>query len=129
MLRKPLFWIAVIIIVVVAYVGYGRWYGRVGSPYTGKCGDGRVTFGELCDDRNTVSGDGCNETCKTEPGFTCAGMPSVCSKVATRCGDGAITPGEVCDDANDVAGDGCSSDCQLEPGYICRGVPSVCEAV
>ena len=38
------------------------------------CGDGVVYFtgGELCDDNNTVSGDGCSFDCLTiEPGFTC----------------------------------------------------------
>ena len=30
------------------------------------CGDGVVDTGELCDDRNTVSGDGCSAECRIE---------------------------------------------------------------
>lgn len=34
------------------------------------CGNGKIDEGEECDDRNTKAGDGCNETCKNEPGNT-----------------------------------------------------------
>jgi cysteine-rich repeat protein len=45
-----------------------------------KCGDG-TTQGpwEHCDDGNTNSGDGCNERCQVEFGWTCSGTPSKCS--------------------------------------------------
>jgi fibro-slime domain-containing protein len=39
------------------------------------CGNGNVEAGEDCDDGNTVSGDGCSSTCKTEAGFTCKNVP------------------------------------------------------
>jgi len=45
----------------------------------GTCGNSAVEAGETCDDGNTASMDGCNGACATEPGYTCTGMPSVCS--------------------------------------------------
>ncbi len=42
------------------------------------CGDGIVLATEKCDDGNTNAGDGCSPSCKVEPGFRCAGSPSVC---------------------------------------------------
>ncbi len=60
------------------------------------CGNGAVETGEVCDDGNTVSGDGCRADCKgTEV-----------------CGDGLKDDGEVCDDGNTVSGDGCRADCK-----------------
>ena len=35
------------------------------------CGDSMVTGAEVCDDGNTVDGDGCSSTCTLEPGYTC----------------------------------------------------------
>ncbi len=45
------------------------------------CGDGSVDVGntEACDDDNNASGDGCDNTCSVEFGFTCSGQPSVCT--------------------------------------------------
>ncbi len=42
------------------------------------CGDGIVGITEICDDGNTVAGDGCSPTCSVEPCFACAGSPSTC---------------------------------------------------
>ncbi len=42
------------------------------------CGDGVLTGGEACDDGNMGSGDGCSATCQVEPGYSCAGQPSLC---------------------------------------------------
>ncbi|MBX7149180.1 hypothetical protein K1X76_08835, partial [bacterium] len=36
------------------------------STPTPVCGNGTVEAGEQCDDRNTVSGDGCSSSCQTE---------------------------------------------------------------
>ena len=64
-----------------------------------ECGDGvhAPLGGELCDDGNTVNGDGCSATCLHED-----------------CGDGLARGDEECDDGNDVDGDGCSASCELE---------------
>ena len=66
----------------------------------GTCGNRRVDPGEVCDDGNNRSGDGCPADC-SEP-----------------CGDSVLDPDEVCDDGNTVDGDGCSADCQLRDGIF-----------
>jgi cysteine-rich repeat protein len=37
------------------------------------CGNGKVEreYGEVCDDGNSVSGDGCSQNCKVENGWAC----------------------------------------------------------
>lgn len=87
------------------------------------CGDGIKSGTEACDDGNLTNGDGCSSTCQVEPGFACAGNPSVCAPI---CGDGIRSGAEACDDGNLSNGDGCSSTCQVEPGFSCVGSPSVC---
>jgi len=66
-------------------------------PY---CGNGSVDSGEECDDGNTVSGDGCAESCLWE------------------CGNGWIDGSEQCDDWNRIDGDGCAANCMFE----CSGI-------
>lgn len=44
------------------------------------CGNGVVEGSEECDNGDTKDGDGCSSLCKIEPGWTCSGNPSVCSK-------------------------------------------------
>ena len=81
------------------------------------CGDGIVTWGDVCDDANRVSGDGCDATCSVEPDYTCVndpGGPSVCT--TPGCGDGRLDPGEECDAGasnSDTAPDTCRVDCTL----------------
>ena len=41
-------------------------------------GDGDVAPGELCDDGNLSSGDGCDAEAQVEVGYYCNGSPSVC---------------------------------------------------
>lgn len=65
------------------------------------CGDGMIGPGESCDDTNTMSGDGCSDTCQIE----------------AICGDGVLQPGEHCDDNNTMSGDGCSDVCRFE-GFV-----------
>jgi cysteine-rich repeat protein len=65
-----------------------------------RCGDKVIepTLGEVCDDGNTSSGDGCRSDCrKTEV-----------------CGDGILDAGEACDDGNTLSNDRCPSDCQVQ---------------
>ena len=69
-----------------------------------------------------AAGDGCDDKCALEPGFTCP-VPNVACRPV--CGDGALKGREQCDDGAPNAttapapGDGCDANCQLEPGWIC----------
>ena len=60
------------------------------------CGNDIVQPGEVCDDGNTVSEDGCSALCESE-----------------LCGDGVTQGGlgEQCDDANTDNADGCTNQC------------------
>jgi cysteine-rich repeat protein len=71
-------------------------FGTVGDPV---CGDDNVDTGEECDDGNSISGDGCSNTCSFE-----------------LCGDGVINEGlgEECDDGNNNPDDGCTK-CKRDP--------------
>lgn len=64
------------------------------------CGNTRMDPGELCDDGNTIAGDGCSADCRSRE----------------TCGNGVpdTIKGEECDDGNLVAHDGCSSTCGIE---------------
>ena len=84
------------------------------------CGDGINNQGgiELCDDGNTLAGDGCNGACQPEPNWNCP-PAGPCTR-AFACGDGTINPGEVCDDGNTADNDGCNSTCTVQnAGYSC----------
>ena len=43
------------------------------------CGDGLIIGNETCDDKNTISGDGCSSTCIVESGYKCKYTPSICT--------------------------------------------------
>ncbi len=89
------------------------------------CGNGILTANESCDDGNTNNGDGCNQQCEIEVGFSCEGIPSICQQ--SICGNGMVEEGaEQCDDGNQSSMDGCSATCQVENGYVCDGMPSTC---
>jgi cysteine-rich repeat protein len=64
------------------------------------CGDGVLDPGELCDDGNLASADGCRGDCAS----------------VERCGDGTLDGylGEQCDDGNALSHDGCNSRCGNE---------------
>jgi cysteine-rich repeat protein len=85
-----------------------------GKSSTGAvCGDGVIEGNEVCDDGNTIDGDGCSSTCTVE---------------GAECGNGIIETGEECDDANTDNGDGCSSVCSLEVAPGCgNGVVEIGE--
>jgi hypothetical protein len=55
-----------------------------------------MTAGELCDDGNLASGDGCDANC-----------------APTGCGNGVIDAGEDCDDGDDDDTNACPNDCIL----------------
>ncbi|MDP2341960.1 MAG: thrombospondin type 3 repeat-containing protein [Deltaproteobacteria bacterium] len=81
-----------------------------------QCGDGELWPPETCDDGDGDDDDGCSALCQVEPGFVCAGEPSVCTR---SCGDGVKTPGEACDDGNVDDDDGCSALCSIEERFVC----------
>jgi cysteine-rich repeat protein len=62
------------------------------------CGNQFLTGAEVCDDGNTVNGDGCSADCLSDE----------------TCGNAIVDPagGEQCDDGNVVDGDGCQRDCR-----------------
>lgn len=94
---------------------------------TGQCGDGMRSFGEECDDGNTIDGDGCSSECRVETGYTCEN--GTCAEItpAENCGNGVVDDGEVCDDGNTVSGDGCMSNCmRIEEGYECPPYGGMC---
>lgn len=88
------------------------------------CGDGQRGVSEQCDDGNQDNGDGCNEHCATEPGWSCD------DECMPTCGDGLLRGAEMqagrCDDGNRSGGDGCTADCNVEPGFTCGGEPYAC---
>jgi cysteine-rich repeat protein len=90
------------------------------------CGDGVLGPGEVCDDGNAQSGDGCPETCSyIEPGYVCPTSGALCERVdGGFCGDGVVEPdlGERCDDGVNGGGYGeCAPGCVLGP-YCGDGV-------
>jgi cysteine-rich repeat protein len=70
-----------------------------GACLTVSCGNGIMDSGEVCDDGNRFSGDGCSFDCESEE----------------TCGNGVVdfVVGEQCDDGNLVGNDGCEADCKL----------------
>lgn len=90
------------------FVGYTD--GRVCEFAPNPCGDGVLHPGEVCDDGNSINGDGCDNNC-----------------TATACGNGVMSAGEACDDGNANAFDGCSATCTIQSGATCSGTaPTTC---
>ncbi|CAI2368117.1 unnamed protein product [Moneuplotes crassus] len=81
-----------------------------------------------CDDGNTDNGDGCDENCNVEGGYTCTSNgASVCTPI---CGTGVVISPKECDDGNDTPGDGCDEHCNVEEGYVCTSNgTSVCTPI
>jgi cysteine-rich repeat protein len=94
--------------------------GDIDTGVDGMCGDGIIQWdlGESCDDGNAWWGDGCNEYCWVESGWSCPWPGQSCYWVGYPgyCGDGIVQwdIGEQCDDGNTWDGDGCSSWCAYE---------------
>jgi len=92
------------------------------------CGDGILAGSEICDDNNTLNGDGCDSSCNVEDGWTCTNVTLALSDCNITCGDNKIrqsnnlptgVANETCDDGNHLDHDGCNSFCQVEFGYYC----------
>lgn len=62
-----------------------------GACRTGLCGNSAVDIGEVCDDGNQMSADGCRADCRK----------------IERCGDAELDSGEACDDGNANPADSC----------------------
>lgn len=74
------------------------------------CGNNRRDPGEVCDDGNTVTGDG---TCSGD----CASTEVCGNSIVDPLGqdmDGNPVATESCDDGNRISSDGCSSTCKVE---------------
>jgi cysteine-rich repeat protein len=117
------------------------------------CGNGRLDDGEICDDGNLASGDGCRGDCRSDevcgngtldPAEQCdlgdsnADTPDARCRTdcaLARCGDGVIDPdaGEACDagDNNSAAPDAaCRPNCQPQrcaDGVVDPGAGEVCD--
>ena len=109
----------------------GAGTGGTGGEDDTYCGDGLINHaGEVCDDGNAESGDGCTATCQVEASYACPtpGMPCVST---VRCGDGRVDGTETCDDTTHtpVSGDGCDANCRLEPGYVCPVPGAACRPI
>ncbi|CAI2384272.1 unnamed protein product [Moneuplotes crassus] len=101
------------------------------SSCTDVCGDGILTSGETCDDRNIVSGDGCSSDCQTIennyicvynsglPGHECSscgtsGYPNTAKDACILCSSGyqhassnLNTCTQICGDGIQVSGETC----------------------
>lgn len=115
-------------------------FGPQEVPYRHRCGDGCLSEGETCDDKNTDNSDACVEWCTKafcgdkfvravfevcDDGNKLNGDGCDNNCTPTACGNGIVTAPEACDDANQIAGDGCTGcqrDCgngRLDPGELC----------
>ena len=91
----------------------------LGGSCPSGCGDGILdtAAGEVCDDGNFKSGDGCSGNCRAiEKDYACP-MPGKPCTYLVKCGDGMLGGIEQCDPPN--VGHGCSADCRIEAGYVC----------
>ncbi len=112
-----------------------------------ECGNGDLEVGEVCDDMNTLPGDGCGPTCLLEDLEICASdsdcesgvcdateAPQICEP-ANTCGNSKVEPanGEFCDDGNTATTDGCDDNCFKEIGASCTDgsecASGVCDTV
>ena len=79
------------------------------------CGDGLIRGIEVCDDNNTLNGDGCSFICQVEENWQCdSNEPTNCWAILN---DGIITGDEECDDGNDFSNDGCDPNGLIEIGW------------
>ncbi len=102
--------------------------GQDGTIPSSTCGDSSLQGLEICDDGNTIGGDGCSATCVDEfcgdivvndttetcdDGNATNGDGCDANCTITACGNGIVTAGEACDDGNLTSGDGCDSNCTV----------------
>jgi MYXO-CTERM domain-containing protein len=63
----------------------------LGAYEVTSCGSSTLEAAETCDDGAFQDGDGCSHACAVEPGWTCSGAPSVCTRQGA--GDGGVDGG------------------------------------
>lgn len=90
-------------------------------------GDGVIQPPEQCDDGNTASGDGCSSNGTIEPGYNCAGQPSVCT--LNLCVGVTCPTGQTCNSATGtcVANDLCAG-VTCPTNYACDAGTGTCVA-
>ncbi|MBF0106893.1 MAG: DUF4215 domain-containing protein, partial [Deltaproteobacteria bacterium] len=94
-------------------------YAWDGSDCINLCGNGTLDTGEgeICDDGNAASGDGCSNNCTViTAGWVCPQPGTACT--AARCGDGITAGTEACDDGNITDGDGCTGPTETTAGCV-----------
>lgn len=90
---------------------------------TSYCGDAALDAvqGEVCDDGNSASGDGCSSACAVEPGWRCEG-----TSCASICGDGLVVGLEACDHGGAIT-ENCEygqTSCEV-CNEVCMNVPGM----
>lgn len=80
-------------ICIACSLGFQLVQGPNTAPFSNSCneacGDGsKMTL--PCDDGNTISGDGCSNTCSIEPGWTCSGGSGNSKDVCVSAGPSAL---------------------------------------
>ncbi|HKO53944.1 MAG TPA: DUF4215 domain-containing protein [Polyangiaceae bacterium] len=98
-------------------------------PPAAQCGNGKIETGEICDDGNASSGDGCSSSCVVEAGWLCSAADTPC--VAKQCGDKILAGNEQCDDGLVNTTSGCTPTCTIAPNATCPAngglcVPMIC---
>ncbi|MBI2483708.1 DUF4215 domain-containing protein [Candidatus Uhrbacteria bacterium] len=101
------------------------------NPNPPTCGNGKVDYGEQCDDGDKDNENACRNDCTGKPGFCGNGMKegaeqcddgdkddkngcsNVCSSNANQCGNGKKEGTEQCDDGNAVNDDTCHNNCSI----------------
>jgi cysteine-rich repeat protein len=88
------------------------------------CGNDYKTGNEVCEDGNTVDGDGCSADCSTEDlvYFTKTTDGNGKSTYTPKHGDGYRIGNEECDDGNTVNTDGCSNSGTINNGWTCTEI-------
>jgi hypothetical protein len=88
------------------------------------CGNGFADVNESCDDSGREAGDGCDQNCQIEIGWTCTDFPSVCAQdgscIATN--EGCNT-GDICaykgDTNRGICARACNGDADCGSGRKC----------
>lgn len=107
------------------------------ATITDLCGNGVVETGEVCDDGNSVSGDGCTETCVLEPGACCLGTAcSIMIEPDCLTSGGTFFGSNTACDVPDADGDGLRNECdgcpddgnKVEPGFCGCGIDDIADS-